>query len=379
MHSTHSSMPLAPWGYSSHFHQQFMFSIAEDPTLAGTQPARVIAVRRAEATVTCGTGTPIRAALAGKLLHHETVRPPCVGDFVLLRPPAGGGPGRIEHLLEPTTLLQRKASGTTSSFQAIAANVDLAIIVCGLPSPEANRHVVHRALNPRRIERYLAGIQQAHVRPLIVLNKADLWGDCAELAMELRAAVGAIEVIALSAQTGQGVDELERELLPAMTAVLLGMSGSGKSTLTNRLLGRDAQRIQPVRDADIRGRHTTTERELFELPSGALWIDTPGMREFGLAGAEGDAAYAGSDEIDALAARCRFRDCRHENEPGCAVRAAIEDGALAQERLELAQELEREQEQHRARHEQGAQLRQKQAGKRLSRLARACLRQKYGR
>jgi ribosome biogenesis GTPase len=227
----------------------------------------------------------------------------------------------------------RKSPGKKAEEQVIATNVDTALLVSALDGD----------FNPRRVERYLAQCWESGAKPALVLNKMDECADPQARAAELERVALAAEVYLLSAKTGQGVEELEKILLPGQTFVLLGSSGVGKSTLANRLLGESRQEVQPVREGDSRGRHTTTARELFVLPGGALLMDTPGLREMQLWDAEEGLAEVFAD-IDALGAQCRFADCKHEAEPGCAVRAALNAGTLDEGRLESRRKLLREQE-----------------------------------
>jgi ribosome biogenesis GTPase / thiamine phosphate phosphatase len=246
-------------------------------------------------------------------------------------------------VLERQSVLRRAGVDGTSRAQNLAANVDLCGVVCALS--DGDQHVRRRALNPRRIERYLMTAENCRIPALVLVNKADVVPAAeAELAIsELGDALPHARVLLVSAHTGQGLLELAAELSPGDSAVLLGSSGVGKSTLVNALLGRDAQPTSPERADDARGRHTTTERQLLKLASGALLIDTPGMRELAL-WADADSELSGSafDDIEQLARDCHFRDCKHEGEPGCAVLLAIETGALTAERLAHARKLERE-------------------------------------
>jgi ribosome biogenesis GTPase len=280
-------------------------------------------------------------------------------------------------VLTGATLFSRKVAGNTSKHQPILANVGVAMSVLALPGAEADRHGLRRSLNPRRLERYLEAIRSAAANALVVINKADLRSDAQELAEELAQELGHPEMLLVSAATGLGLDELRARIEPGVTAVLIGSSGVGKSSLTNRLLGQDVQRVEATRDDDARGRHTTTQRELWLLAGGGILVDTPGMREFGLAGddepAPGETGFA---EIDALAGECRFRDCRHEGEPGCAVLAAIERGEVEAERLRHARKLEREAAHQRSRHDARAKLTDKRKYRALSRAIRADQRRK---
>jgi ribosome biogenesis GTPase / thiamine phosphate phosphatase len=195
--------------------------------------------------------------------------------------------------------------------------------------------------NPRRAERYLAQCWESAVKPVIVLNKADATENVLERAREMEKAAMGVPLCVVSAKTGQGFSELETYLAPGQTLVLLGSSGVGKSTIVNRLMGGTIQEVQEVRESDSRGRHTTSAREIFVLPGGALLMDTPGLRELQLWGVDEGISQAFAD-IDALAIRCRFTNCSHGTEPDCAVQAAIDAGALDPERLENWRKLQRE-------------------------------------
>jgi ribosome biogenesis GTPase len=241
-----------------------------------------------------------------------------VGDWVVLDPPGKN----IAALLPRHALLKRGAAGEHYRQQLIAANVDHVLVVSGLDAD----------FNPRRIERYLLVIQASGAAPVLVLTKADKGADVG-LALEALAHLSekGIPVHALNAKDPAQVAVLHAYLGPGKTAVLVGSSGAGKSTLTNTLLGVEKQKTKAVRESDSRGRHTTTNRVLLPLPQGGCLIDTPGMRELKLSGEE-DLADGGFEDVEALARGCRFSDCGHSNEPGCAVRAAIEDGTLSEAR-----------------------------------------------
>jgi ribosome biogenesis GTPase / thiamine phosphate phosphatase len=336
-------------GFNSFFQRQLLSRATDDELSSDVLIARVLAEARGQYLVSTGQHS-INAVLTGRL-QYEQVRV-CVGDFVLLDGDEPHALSRIVQVLERSSLFQRKAWGGTSEAQLIAGNVDLAIVVCALAPDDADPHALEHGLNPRRIERYLRAIRDAPARSLVAINKADLSTRAHEHAERLRGVLRGVPVVLVSAERHDGLTELEHELLPGFTAVLVGSSGVGKSSLTNRLLGRDAQTVHSVRDSDTRGRHTTTGRALFALPSGALLIDTPGMREFGLfADENSDLSATGFEEIDELAPSCHFRDCRHEHEPGCAVLAAIEAGSVAPERLAQAHKLERELAWQRDRHD----------------------------
>ncbi|WP_233263170.1 ribosome small subunit-dependent GTPase A [Cognatiluteimonas profundi] len=247
-----------------------------------------------------------------------------VGDWVLVEG-EGGIHGRrrsqIVALLPRYSAIKRAAAGEHYKQQVIAANIDTVFVVCGLDGD----------FNPRRIERYLLLVQGSGCTPVVVLTKADTVDDMAAALDALVGSVGeAVAVVPVNARDPASVDALLPWLKPGSTAVLVGSSGAGKSTLTNTLLGTDRMKTAAVRENDARGRHTTTHRALLPLLTGACLIDTPGMRELKPTGEE-DVAENFAD-IDALADQCKFRDCRHQGEPGCAVRAAIDAGSLAAQR-----------------------------------------------
>jgi ribosome biogenesis GTPase / thiamine phosphate phosphatase len=257
---------------------------------------------------------------------------PAVGDWVGLEILNGGGRPLIQKVLPRRSKFARKVAGRRIDEQVIAANVDTAFVVMALDGD----------FNVRRLERYLAQCWESGAKSLVVLNKADNCDDVAARIAEVDGVAAGVPIVALSALTGNGVDALSSFLTPGQTIVLLGSSGVGKSTLVNHFLQRDAQTVQAVREGDSRGRHTTTSRDLFALPGGALLIDTPGLRELQLWDATGGVERAFAD-IEGLAAQCRYSDCGHTTEPGCAVQAAIAEGRLDADRLENRRKLEREQ------------------------------------
>lgn len=269
---------------------------------------------------------------SGRLLYGSAAPAdlPCVGDWAVVRR-HDGGTAIIHQVLPRRTFLRRKASGRSSEVQMIAANIDAAFIV----------QSCHFDFNPGRLERYLVMAAEGRVEPMVLLTKTDLieQGELEEKLAILQAITQAA-VIPLSAVTGAGLDGLRRALLPGRTHCLLGSSGVGKTTLINRLLGREAFAARAVSGTG-EGTHTTTRRHLVMLDLGALLIDTPGMRELGITGAaEGLAAKFA--EIAALAPRCRYADCSHEHEPGCAVRAAVAAGSLDAARYEGYLKLKKE-------------------------------------
>ena len=336
--STHGLRAL---GFGTFFEEAWQNYLREHPDCAA-QPERVTAEWRGEYTL-LGAGPSRRAMLSGRLRHElpdEAL--PCVGDWVLAE--ASAERARIEYVFARKGCFVRKVAGNTSNAQAIAANVDVAFIVCSLLEESRDPFALSHALNPRRIARYLLAASQAHARAIVLMNKADLRPNADVHAQTLSQALNGAEVLPVSAETGHGLARVHAVLEPGVTAVLVGSSGVGKSSLLNALAGHSAQLVGSVRNSDAHGRHTTTHRELFLLPSGAVLIDTPGMREFGLY-ADDEAPSVDSatlELIEKLAQSCRFRDCKHQAEPGCAVRAAVDAGELEAGALEQHAALLRE-------------------------------------
>jgi ribosome biogenesis GTPase len=342
MHFAALHPALAGLGFTSYFHQQFLVLVADTPAFSDWFPERVVAEWGAEYQL-LGSAGARRAVLSGRLRHElsEDERP-CVGDFVLATPGSAADLARIEHRFERANVFRRKSAGATARAQAIAANIDLALIVGAFSEPDAESDAVRHGVNVRRIERYLRAAAEAPAEPIVLLNKADLCPNAEQQAAELAGQLG-LDVRLVSARSELGLRALGERLGSGVTAVLVGPSGVGKSSLTNRLLEQDVQRVNDIREADARGGHTTTHRQIFVLPSGGLLVDTPGMRELGLHAEGGvDPTHTGFDEIDSLAQECRFRDCTHADEPGCAVLAAIDAGQIGRERLEHAHKLQRE-------------------------------------
>ena len=258
---------------------------------------------------------------------------PAVGDWVAVELRARQTSALIQRVLPRRSRFARKIAGKQIAEQVIAANIDVALIVAALDGD----------FNVRRIERYMAQCWESGARPAIVLNKADACAQPRELAAEIEGIAMGVPIFLVSAKTAEGLEALEASFGKGQTIVLLGSSGVGKSTLVNRLLQEERQSTYAVRESDSRGRHTTTSRELFVLPSGAMIIDTPGLRELQLWNAAEGLTQTFAD-VDELAAQCRFRDCQHHSEPGCAVQAALASGILEAERLENWRKLQREQE-----------------------------------
>jgi ribosome biogenesis GTPase len=319
-------LSLTELGWNEHFEQHR----PEGELVLGR-----VAVEHRGAYAVYTDGGDTWAELAGKLRHEATDRGelPAVGDWVAMQPRPEGR-ATIRAVLPRHTKISRKVTLSETEEQVLAANVDRILLVSSLNSD----------LNVRRIERYLAMAWDSGAEPAIVLNKADLCPveDRAELIAEVEAVAFGVPVHTVSAVTGEGLDELTPYFGPGRTAVLLGSSGVGKSTLINSVLGIEQLDTGAIRQGDDRGRHTTTHRELIRVPSGGLVIDTPGLREVQLWGEASGGLTETFQDVAELASTCRFADCVHETEPGCAVRDAIRSGALPQERLESYRKLQRE-------------------------------------
>lgn len=332
-----------------------LLSQLDDPAL---QPARVLREDRTLWQVLTARGV-VAAEATGQLLHGVADRHdrPAAGDWLAIAMPALSPHARIHAILPRRSCLVRRAAGSSGSAQIIAANVDTVFVVCGLDGD----------FNLRRIERYLALVRDGGAAPVVVLNKCDGCAEAERRQAEVSAIAAGAPVLLTSAATGAGIALLRGHLHPGATAALVGSSGTGKSSLANRLLVEARQETGAVRADDSRGRHTTTARELLPVPGGGVLLDTPGMRELHLAVDEAsiDASFA---DIARLAASCRFRDCGHSGEPGCAIAAAVQDGTLAAGRLVGWRKLRRELESDRLRHGGKAEERARQ--RRFGRLVR---------
>jgi ribosome biogenesis GTPase len=307
------------------------------------------------------------ARVSGRLRHQAAGRAafPAVGDWVAVEPPTTDGEARIHAVLPRFSRFSRRAAGDRTEEQVVAANVDTVFLVTGLDDN----------FNPRRIERYLVVAWDSGAAPVIVLNKADLVEDPERHVEGVGALAPAVPVYAISCREPGSLDVLRHHLGFGQTCALLGSSGVGKSTIVNRLVGHDLLRTHDVRVSDSRGRHTSTSRQLVMLPGEGVLIDTPGMRELQLWDT-GDALTGAFRDIVELAAGCRFRDCRHEAEPGCAVRAAVQSGDLSESRLESYLKLGREQEHEFRRQDQRAQLENKRRWKVLTKAANKRIKEK---
>ncbi|WP_327243635.1 ribosome small subunit-dependent GTPase A [Streptomyces sp. NBC_01320] len=335
-----ASHPLAPYGWDDDWAAEFAPHAEQ-----GLLPGRVVRVDRGQCDVVTPDGT-VRADTAF-VVPRDPMRIVCTGDWVAVDP--DGDPQFVRTLLPRRTAFVRSTSSKRSEGQVLATNVDH-IAICVSLAVELDLGRVERFLalamsssSGDALLRDGASAQDGAAQPLVVLTKADLVPDAATLAylvQDIGTVAPGVQVLPVSSATGEGLDVLGA-IVSGGTSVLLGVSGAGKSTLANALLGEDVMAVQAARDVDGKGRHTTTTRNLLVLPSGGVLIDTPGLRGVGLWDAETGVGQVFSD-VEELARECRFHDCNHESEPGCAVLAAIEDGALPERRLDSYRKLLRE-------------------------------------
>ncbi|MBP0936933.1 ribosome small subunit-dependent GTPase A [Streptomyces sp. KCTC 0041BP] len=315
---------LTPLGWDAAWEAEFAPHAEQ-----GLVPGRVVRVDRGQCDVMTADGI-VRADTAF-VTPHDPLRVICTGDWAAVE--AAGNPRYVKTYLPRRTAFVRSTSSQRSEGQILAANVDHAIIAVSLAVE----------LDLGRIERFLALAWESGAQPLVVLTKADLVADpvtLAHLVQDVETTAPGVDVLTVSSHTGEGTDVLAA-VVAGGTSVLLGISGAGKSTLANALLGADVMEVRATRDVDGKGRHTTTTRNLLALPGGGVLIDTPGLRGVGLWDAEAGVGQVFS-EIEEYAARCRFHDCAHEAEPGCAVLAAVGSGELPERRLESYRKLMRE-------------------------------------
>ena len=352
-------MQLEELGWDSYFDESF-----QEYRRRGFLPARVAQQHKSLYMVYFELGE-FAAEVSGKLRFEATSKQnvPAVGDWVAVKQEDCSSRAIIHGVLPRKSAFLRKVAWVKTESQVLAANVDVVFLVMGLV----------KDFNLRRIERYITLAWESGALPVIVLNKADICDEVETRLDEIGTVAFDIPTHAVSAKDGTGLEAVVAHLGPGRTGALLGSSGVGKSTLINRLLGYDRLATGEVREADGRGRHVTACRELVMLPGGGMVIDTPGMRELQL-WADGESLKGSFDDIQALAAECRFRDCGHETEPGCAVKQAIEEGRVGEKRLKSYKKLKRELDVLAARKDQRARLdhraKQKQLARRIRQMQR---------
>jgi ribosome biogenesis GTPase len=314
-------MELSKLGFTSHFENHL--SALQPGTAA---PARIVREDRSQYLAVCSRGE-IALKLAGRLRHQTTIRAerPAVGDWVLAELPESDGVGIIQSILPRRSAFTRQLVGVGERAEAhvLAANIDTVFIVMGL---DGN-------YNLRRAERYITLTWESGAVPVLVLNKSDLAENLDTVLDEVAEIAMGVDVVAISAIERDGFEGIAPYLQEGKTVALLGSSGVGKSTIVNVLLGEERMATGPVSEFESKGRHTTTHRQLFVLPTGGLLIDTPGLRGM-LLWADDDSVAKTFEDIEALAANCKFADCTHQTEPGCAVKAAIAEGSLPPKRFE---------------------------------------------
>lgn len=350
-----TEMNLRQLGWNDFFSSSF-----EQYSDLGYCPGRVACVQK-DAYLLYTEFGELWATLTGKLryLASGSADLPAVGDWVAIALLEGEQRAIVRGILPRKSQFSRQAAGEITREQIVAANVDTVFLVVGLDGD----------FNLRRIERYLIQIWDSGANPVILLNKTDLRADIEQCEAEVAAIAIGVPIYSLSAVNNQGLDPLTPYLEPGKTVALVGSSGVGKSTLTNQLLGYQRQAVRSVRTGDSRGRHTTTYRELICLPSGGLLVDMPGMRELQLWQVSEGFSETFAD-IETLAAQCRFRNCQHESEPGCAVQQAIAEGTLSLKRWRNYQKLHREQQYANAKQDHQVRLAQKEKWKKIHRALR---------
>ena len=333
----------------------------------GREPARVVAEDRGSYQLVAASGE-IRAAVSGRFRHEANADPsafPAVGDWVAVE--AGQTGETIIHALLPRrSALVRQAPGKRTEAQVLGANLDVVFVVASLNAD----------LNLRRLERYVAAAWESGAEPIVLLSKADLGGDTDAVLLAVGAVTAGATVVVLSSFDGRGVDEVRERIGAGQTVAFVGSSGVGKSTLLNKLAGEELAFVREIREDDARGRHTTTRRQLHLLPDGGLVLDTPGMREFSLW--DSDALEQTFADIDDIVERCKFGNCSHNGEPGCAIAAALADGSLDADRYEGWQKLQRETAHHERRVDALARAEERRKWKAIGKAVTKHMKAKYG-
>jgi ribosome biogenesis GTPase / thiamine phosphate phosphatase len=310
-------MNISKLGWNNYFNQHFQLLNNQDLT-----PYRVYLEHRNLYHIS-GEHGELVAEVSGKFRHTAQLKSdyPSVGDWVAVQARPEEGKATIQALLPRKSCISRKTAGIETDEQVLASNIDTAFLVSGLDND----------FNVRRIERYLTIVWESGATPIIILNKKDICKNLDECLSEVETVTYGLPVHTISAVTGEGMEQLSAYLTSSTTAVFLGSSGVGKSTIINTVLGEDRLDTGGIRLDDSRGRHTTVNRELIVLPEGGIVIDTPGLREIQL-WADGDGLKKTFNDIEELITQCRFKDCKHETEPGCTIKEALENGTLDQKR-----------------------------------------------
>lgn len=353
-------MNLKDLGWTERFEEEF--TPLKDK---GFEPARVVRQERDQFQLLSAHG-PLVGVLPGRFREAGSSKfeRPVTGDWVAIRRLPEEGRAIIEEMLPRRTELARQSAGEKTEKQVMGANVDVVFIVMA----------ADHDFNLNRLERYLAMVWESGAEPVVLLNKIDLAEDPEGLAAAIEEVAIGADVHAIAALDGKGLEALAGHLEPGKTVACVGMSGVGKSTLINALWGEEKLATAEVRESDRRGKHTTTQRELVQLPSGVLMMDTPGIRELGawVSGSGDDEGGLGHafEDIEELAAECKFRDCAHESEPGCAVRAAIKAGEITEAHLKNYQKLEREAVVQAAKQDKALAAEQKRKWKAFGKMAR---------
>lgn len=338
-----------------------------DHSALGRRPARVVAEDRGSYLVLGPEGEQ-RAAVSGRFRFEANDDPaafPSVGDWVAIE--GGMGDETVIHAALPRrSALVRQAAGRRTAAQVVGANLDVVFVVASLNAD----------LNPRRLERYVAVAWESGAEPVVLLSKADLGTDLEAALVAVGSVAAGAAIVVTSSFDGRGIEEVRARIGAGRTAAFVGSSGVGKSTLLNRLAGEEVAATREIRDDDARGRHTTTRRQLHLLPGGGLVLDTPGMRELQLW--DGDGLDLTFTDIDELAARCRFGDCGHHGEPGCAVAASLAAGTLDPDRLGSWRKLQREAAHHERRVDALSRNAERRRWKTIHKAVRGHMDQKYG-
>jgi ribosome biogenesis GTPase / thiamine phosphate phosphatase len=359
---TPSPANLAAFGWSAEL------AVAHAPHQAlGREPARVVAEDRGSYQLIVESGD-VRASVSGRFRHEAANDPsayPAVGDWVAVEGGANGDTV-IHAILPRRSALVRQAPGKRTEAQVVGANLDVVFVVASLNAD----------LNVRRLERYVTAAWESGAEPVILLSKADLGGDIDAVLGAVAGVAAGATVVVVSSFDGRGVDEVRERIKPGQTVAFVGSSGVGKSTLLNRLAGEERALVREIREDDARGRHTTTRRQLHLLPGGGLVLDTPGMREFALW--ESDGLEQTFTDLDELVARCRFGNCSHNGEPGCAIAVALADGTLERDRLEGWRKLVRESAHHERRVDALARAEERRKWKAIGKSVTKHMNAKYG-